>query len=102
MALILADRYLPEAIANVTHSTIYLAQQVTAHYLSTGSLDKSWLESTIFEDGLGLTDATEEEVTKVDGEKGNAIRLERVLVRWSTPVSDFKLQRLNALFLLPP
>ncbi|KAK4699815.1 hypothetical protein P7C70_g6442, partial [Phenoliferia sp. Uapishka_3] len=79
----------PDAVANVTHSAEYLGAQVAGY----GQATKVWLREEVFEKGLGIGDATVEEVDDVWGHRSNAYHTARTLadaisrraqIGWST------------------
>ncbi|CED83628.1 alkaline phosphatase [Phaffia rhodozyma] len=54
----------PQALKNVTHSTAALGQLILAHSkLHQGEIQEDWLKEEIFKQGLGIMDATHDEVT---------------------------------------
>ncbi|GJN91046.1 hypothetical protein Rhopal_004061-T1 [Rhodotorula paludigena] len=80
----------PDALANATHSTPYLGDRLVSEY---PSATRDWVVSELFEKGLGITDATSEEVDRVWQQRQDAYRANRALadaisrraqVGWST------------------
>jgi alkaline phosphatase len=55
----------PEVLANATHSTEYLAREVLRRDDLTDAEIREFIEETIVKDGLGITDATEDEITNL-------------------------------------
>ncbi|GAA6043897.1 hypothetical protein JCM8097_004295 [Rhodosporidiobolus ruineniae] len=80
----------PDALLNATHSTSYLGSLIASRY---PSITRDQLVSEVFRDGLGITDATTEEVDKVWEYRADAYWANRALadaisrraqVGWST------------------
>lgn len=72
--------YFPEKLENVTHSTIYLGEHVVTRAANSGGeVDERWLREEIFGRGLGIEDATEEEVRNVQkGGRQDSVEVDRV------------------------
>lgn len=71
-----APRRYPDALANATHSTPYLGDRLASEY---PSATRDWVISELFEKGLGITDATSEEVDRVWQQRQDAYRANRAL-----------------------
>ncbi|GAA5839130.1 hypothetical protein JCM11251_003684 [Rhodosporidiobolus azoricus] len=80
----------PDALNNATHSTSYLGLVIASRY---PSITRDQIRSEIFEAGLGITDASTEEMDRVWQYRTDAYRANRVLadaisrraqVGWST------------------
>lgn len=65
----------PDALLNATHSTEYLGAVVAAK----SGITREWLRSDIYETGLGIMDATSDEIETLWPHRGTAYRANRVL-----------------------
>lgn len=67
----------PDALRNATHSTEHLGALV--HNSTTDTVTSDWVRSTIYEAGLGITDASTSEVEEIISNRRNAYRVNRLL-----------------------
>ncbi|GAA94740.1 uncharacterized protein L969DRAFT_94633 [Mixia osmundae IAM 14324] len=67
--------YYPDALLGATHSTIYLAQELAKQ----SPASRDYVSSTIFAEGLNITDYTEAEMSTVLDEYSNVARMDNHL-----------------------
>jgi len=75
IALFARIRY-PDALQNATHSTSYLGQLVASRYPST---TRDWVQTEIYEKGLGIMDVASWELDQLWQERTDAYKANRVL-----------------------
>lgn len=68
--------YYPEHLENVTHSTIFLGEHIASRAANGGQIHDDWLTEEIFGNGLGVRDASEDEVKRVKGVKEDPVLLD--------------------------
>ncbi|GAA5912234.1 alkaline phosphatase [Sporobolomyces salmoneus] len=80
----------PEVLSNATHSTAHLGKQIADRYPMT---TRDWIETEIYEKGLGILDVATSELDEIWKERSDAYKANRVLadaisrraqVGWST------------------
>lgn len=70
----------PDALLNATQSTEFLGSKIARMYSQeSADVTREWIRSELYERGLGISDASEDEIDRSWDERGNAYRSNRIL-----------------------